>query len=280
MSESRRASSSSGSDPLASLPAGASLDPKTGAIIQPTEDSSSSSEGSRRAWMNSASRHAIAREAGKGNWGKWAATGAGFVLGGVAIGLTGGLAAPVLVPALAGLTGAGFLATSGGVVLVGTLFGLGGGGLAGYRVRRRLRGVDSFEFEELPNAAREAGLNIPSLHATICVSGLLLEPQEQIEPWAAGLGNTKDGRDAFAVRCETDLFVEAGKGLRSYVLDQLLRTGGQKAAEQVLKHTAFAAFAAITYVARSFASQRVVSCGLAYTSDQSLHAALISPVSL
>lgn len=45
------------------------------------------------------------KQAKKGNALKWAATGAGFVLGGVAIGLTGGLAAPALAPVLAGTFG-------------------------------------------------------------------------------------------------------------------------------------------------------------------------------
>jgi hypothetical protein len=82
---------------------------------------------------------------------KWAATGAGFVLGGVAIGLTGGtsiylstgalffsvctnnqyllsgLAAPAFAPLLAGTLGMTFFGTAGGAMLIGTLLGLGGG---------------------------------------------------------------------------------------------------------------------------------------------------------
>lgn len=83
---------------------------------------------------------------------KWAATGAGFILGGVAIGLTGGecasydsyvsprwcenhtdsrgpagLAAPALAPVLAGTFGIAAFSGAGGAVLIGTLLGLGGG---------------------------------------------------------------------------------------------------------------------------------------------------------
>ncbi len=166
--------------------------------------------------------------------------------GGVLIGLTGGLAAPVVAPALVGLTGFSFLATTGGIVLMGTLLGLGGGGLAGYRVQQRLRGLDSFEFVEVKSQAHEAGLAIPSLHATICVSGLILKAEDQVKPWTAALSRTIDSRDCFAVKTETQMMVDAGVGLRGYVLDQLLRTGGQKAAEQVIKHTAMAGLAAIT----------------------------------
>jgi hypothetical protein len=35
----------------------------------------------------------------------------------------------------------GFFATSGGIVALGTLFGLAGGGLTSYRVRRRMKGL-------------------------------------------------------------------------------------------------------------------------------------------
>lgn len=58
-----------------------------------------------------------------------------MVLGGVAIGLTGGLAAPLIAPLLVTLSGGalGFLASAGGAVVIGTLFGIAGGGLTGYR---------------------------------------------------------------------------------------------------------------------------------------------------
>ncbi|EPQ29615.1 uncharacterized protein PFL1_02834 [Pseudozyma flocculosa PF-1] len=200
----------------------------------------------RSAWMNEHSGSVVEREKGNASWGKYAAMGAGFVGGGLIIGLTGGLAAPLIAPALVGLTGASFLATSGGIVLLGTLFGLGGGGLAGYKVERRLRGVSSFSFAELQTEARAAGVAIPSLHATICCSGLLLDEAEQVKPWEDIFSTARDGREAFAIQCEAEMMKEAGVGLRGYMMDQLLRSGGQKAAEEVLKRTALAGLAALT----------------------------------
>lgn len=47
-------------------------------------------QNARKTWMNRATGSAVAREKGKANWGKWAATGAGFAIGGAIIGLTGG----------------------------------------------------------------------------------------------------------------------------------------------------------------------------------------------
>ena len=226
LSEGRQAAEekADGGDPLADLPR----------------------QDARGAWMNKVSESTVEKEKRKVNWGKWAATGAGFAIGGVIIGLTGGLAAPVIAPALVGLTGVSFLATTSGIVLMGTLLGLGGGGLAGYRVQQRLRGLESFEFVGIRNQAREAGLAIPSLHATICVSGLLLKEEDQVKPWEEALKRTVDSRDIYAIKSETKMMVEAGTGLRGYVLDQILRAGGKRAAQEVIKHTALAGFAALT----------------------------------
>ena len=238
MNEGDKASASqNGKGIVEQLPAGASLDARTGSITQASQ---------RSEYMNQHSGSVVQREREKVTWGKWAAMGGGFIAGGLVIGLTGGLAAPLIAPALVGLTGASFLATSGGIIMLGTLFGLGGGGLAGYRVERRLRGVSSFSFAELATEARKAGVAIPSLHATICCSGLILESEQQIAPWTHIFERAKDGRDAFAIECEADMMKEAGQGLRSYMLDNLIRTGGTKAAEEVVKKTALAGIAAIT----------------------------------
>ncbi|GAC72882.1 uncharacterized conserved protein [Moesziomyces antarcticus T-34] len=238
MSEGDKASASKhGKGIVEQLPAGASLDARTGSITQASQ---------RSEYMNQHSGSVVQREREKVSWGKWAAMGGGFIAGGLVIGLTGGLAAPLIAPALVGLTGASFLATSGGIIMLGTLFGLGGGGLAGYRVERRLRGVSSFSFAELVTEARKAGVAIPSLHATVCCSGLILENDQQVVPWNHVFEGAKDGRDAFAIECEAEMMRSAGQGLRSYMLDNLIRTGGTKAAEEVVKKTALAGIAAIT----------------------------------
>ncbi|QRW26051.1 membrane protein [Rhizoctonia solani] len=140
-----------------------------------------------------------------GKWGRWAATGGGVILGGVAIGLTGGLAAPALLPLLP------FLSASTAPIVLGSLFGVAGGGLAGNRVRKRWGGVERFEFEQIAGGHHESvahesvsytvyqhkGHNpkereattedkadergaksaLPSLVATICVPGLLSAPR-------------------------------------------------------------------------------------------------------
>jgi hypothetical protein len=79
--------------------------------------------------MKAASAGAIAEREKKNTPYKWAAYGAGFLAGGVALAVTGGLAAPLIAPLLVTATGGAlsFLATSGGTVLLATMFGLGGG---------------------------------------------------------------------------------------------------------------------------------------------------------
>jgi hypothetical protein len=266
MAEGQRATKEAGQkDPLASLPAGATVDPRTGDVVRHDsegEDAEQTTGAARKEWMNSASNTAVAREKGRGNWGRWAATGAGFALAGVALGVSGGLAAPLVLPALAGLTGVAFLATTGGVIMLGALFGLSGGGLAAYRVTRRLRGLSDFSFEEIKSDASQAGVSIPSLHgewccaaidaslssrcspATICCSGIIREPAEQIGIWQTAFKH--DARDVYAISTENEAFARAGKGLESYMMDTLIRTGGQKAGTEVLKRTALAGIAAIT----------------------------------
>lgn len=125
---------------------------------------------------------------------------------------------------------------------MGGLLGLAGGGLAGYRVTRRLRGLDTFEFVEISSS----GVRIPSLHATICISGLITHPDEQIQPWEAIFADSPDYRDVYALRCEAEAFAAAGNALKAYVWDTVAKTAGRKAGEHVLKATALAGLAALS----------------------------------
>lgn len=91
--------------------------------------------------------------------------------------MTGGLAAPLLAPLLVGVTGATFFATAGGVALVTSLFGLTGGGLAGWKMHRRMKGVEEFGFKQIltdPDLPP-----VPALHCTICISGFLLDSVDE-----------------------------------------------------------------------------------------------------
>lgn len=123
------------------------------------QDTASQAEAER---MRQTSQGAVAEDQKKRSTWKWAATGAGFLVGGVAIGLTGGLAAPLVAPLLATVTGGAlsFLATSGGAVLLGTMFGVYGGGLTAFRAGRRMQGIEEFEFIKIE---LEEKASMPSL---------------------------------------------------------------------------------------------------------------------
>lgn len=71
------------------------------------------------------------------------------------------------------MTGATFFATAGGVALVTTLFGLTGGGLAGWKMHRRMNGLEEFGFTRILNDPDLPP--VPALHCTICISGFLLD---------------------------------------------------------------------------------------------------------
>ncbi|KAG9121377.1 hypothetical protein FRC07_002689 [Ceratobasidium sp. 392] len=199
-----------------------------------------------------------------GKWGRWAATGGGVILGGVAIGLTGGLAAPALVPLLP------FLSASTAPIVLGSLFGIAGGGLAGKRVRKRWGGVEHFEFEQISGGGDgsahqkapsyavyrkqggggdtniKAGENLeeakegpvpPSLVATICIPGITLGSEDE------GLNAYKDAlkilarptRDVFVLRHSPDVMLSIGDTLNTWVRTKLLT----KAGKEIIAQTAF-----------------------------------------
>ncbi|OAV89324.1 hypothetical protein PTTG_07422 [Puccinia triticina 1-1 BBBD Race 1] len=195
--------------------------------------------------LTKTSKAAIRAAAGKKKWLRYLGAGAGVIVGGVAIGLTGGLAAPVLAPFLVGLSGGalGFLATSGGAILIGTLFGLAGGGLVGYRAQRRLKGIDEFTFERLPDQDGELDGDlprIPSLHATIVTTGFILTATEYKDTWMPTLSKTIDRRDVYALKVETGALLSAGKDLETYIRDTLLQHG----ATEIIRHTILASVCA------------------------------------
>lgn len=82
-----------------------------------------------------------AQEGWGGKTGRMLATGAGIVVGGVALGVTGGLAAPAMIALIPSALSFGLLTTATAPVVLGGVLGVYGGGLAGKRVRERWRGV-------------------------------------------------------------------------------------------------------------------------------------------
>ncbi|KAK4700630.1 hypothetical protein P7C70_g5613, partial [Phenoliferia sp. Uapishka_3] len=195
------------------------------------EEGGPKADGGSNGW-DEAAQEEKEKAAKKGKMLKWAATGAGFVLGGVAIGLTGGLAAPALAPFLVGGLGIAAFSGAGGAILIGTLLGLGGGGLAGYRAHSRLKGLEELAFEQLKKPDVPS---IPSLTATICCSGFLLDLEDSVSPWRPSF--EKSNLDTFALKVDTATFLSAGRSLDKYLRNKVLQMGGQ----EILKTTALSA---------------------------------------
>ncbi|BGP27217.1 hypothetical protein JCM10295v2_006181 [Rhodotorula toruloides] len=158
---------------------------------------------------------------------KWAATGAGFILGGAAIGLTGGLAAPALAPVLAGTFGIAAFSGASGAVLIG--------GLAGYRTHRRMKGLEDVRFEPIKDEDAPDVPRIPSLTATIVASGFLLDLKDSVDPWRLYVRSSRV--DAYALKADPQNFLEAGRSLDKFVKNKLVTMGGI----EVIKRTALAA---------------------------------------
>ncbi|KAG8884282.1 hypothetical protein FRB98_002522 [Tulasnella sp. 332] len=172
-----------------------------------------------------------------GYWGRVAATGVGIVLGGVAIGITGGLAAPAFLPLIP------FLTAGSAPMVLGTLFGLTGGGLAGKRVNKRWAGVDKFEFRQITGGGEKndpgAVVNketadipgsevekaqAPSLLATIIIPGILLKSEtegiDSVKQCSALF--TSPRRDTFVLSQSPSTMLATGKALHNWVSNQLL----------------------------------------------------------
>jgi hypothetical protein len=84
-----------------------------------------------------------------GRAGRLLATGAGVIAGGLAIGLTGGLAAPAILALVPGFMSFGLLSAASAPIVLGGVFGVTAGGLTGRRVERRWRGVGEFGFVDV-----------------------------------------------------------------------------------------------------------------------------------
>ncbi|KAI8375199.1 hypothetical protein BD560DRAFT_488819 [Blakeslea trispora] len=170
---------------------------------------------------------------------RWLATGAGVIGGGAVIALTGGLAAPLIGSILAG-AGMSFFATAGGVTLVTSLFGLTGGGLTGWKMHKRVKGLEQFEFKQILNDPDLPP--IPALHCTICVSGFLLESKEETKtPWELAFEKNRSHDEVFCLEYETDELLNLGYSFKKFVRDSAIRYAGMEMAKQTVLKAFFAA---------------------------------------
>ncbi|KAK4042248.1 hypothetical protein C8A01DRAFT_44768 [Parachaetomium inaequale] len=145
------------------------------------------------------------------------------VAGAALIGVTGGLAAPVVAGAIGGIMGSvglGGVASFLGIfwmngALVGTLFGAFGARMTGEMVDRYAREVEDFRFIPLKDewGTRGGSQNDRRLRVTIGINGWLTTKDDVAKPWRA-LG---DDSEAFALRYEMGSLLGLGKSLQELV---------------------------------------------------------------
>ncbi|KAH7138062.1 hypothetical protein B0J11DRAFT_3564 [Dendryphion nanum] len=170
--------------------------------------------------------------------------------GAVLIGVTGGLAAPLLAAGVGTVMGglglgavSGLLGTlAGSSVLVGSLFGAYGGKMTGRLMRKYAQEVKDFEFipvqdPERPSAQRlvewtdDQDARDPNkreqhrLRVAIGVSGWINSPSDVYKPWEVV---DATGIEPFALRFELDTMLQLGNSLNdvlfSYAWDGLTYT--------------------------------------------------------
>ncbi|RAH79506.1 DUF726-domain-containing protein [Aspergillus japonicus CBS 114.51] len=177
---------------------------------------------------------------------KWK-VGIASVAGAALIGITGGLAAPLVAAGLGTVLGglglgataaAGYLgALAGSGVIVGGLFGAYGGRMTGRMVDKYAREVDDFAFlpirgtHQRSEDEREAAENDHMLRVTIGISGWVTEEDNYVVPWKV-IGSESE---VFGLRWERKPLMKLGNAMNYLVTSAAWAAGGQ-----VLSRTIFA----------------------------------------
>ncbi len=188
---------------------------------------------------------------------KWK-VGLATVAGAAIVGVTGGLAAPLVAAGIGGVMGglglgataaAGYLGTlAGSTVLVGGLFGAYGGRMTGQMMDNYAREVEDFAFipvrgvhkkyeeeKDEKEAAKDAAKEDRRLRVTIGITGWLTEKEEIVTPWRV------IGKDAevFALRWELEALMRLGNSLKSMISS----AAWGYAQSEIIQRTVFASLA-------------------------------------
>ena len=178
---------------------------------------------------------------------KWK-VGLATVGGAVLIGVTGGLAAPLLAAGLGSVmgglglgatAGAAYLGTlAGSSVIVGGLFGAYGGRMTGKMMDQYAREIEDFAFIPVNtyHKPRKIEKEYRRLRVAIGISGWLTEEDEVVEPWKViGIG-----MEGFALRFELEALMNIGNSLTSMIKSAAWGV----AKNEIIKRTVFASLSA------------------------------------
>ncbi|RMD41245.1 hypothetical protein DV735_g3912, partial [Chaetothyriales sp. CBS 134920] len=168
------------------------------------------------------------------------------VAGAALIGITGGLAAPLLAAGVGTLMGglglgataaAGYLgALAGNAVLVGGLFGAYGARLTSQTMDKYSKEIKDFAFLPVRGSlddGEEEQRKRRRLRVSLGITGWLTEEHQVVQPWRV-LG---DGGEPFALRWEVHALEELGSALTNFVMSQ----AWSQLRKEVIKRTILAA---------------------------------------
>jgi len=109
----------------------------------------------------------------------------GLVVGGI-FAITGGLAAPALVAAISAFgigTGSAAFATLTTTTALAAMFGVTGGGMAAYKMKKRTEMLTEWKIRKENKTGNAEEVQIQGLHATVAVTGWLLEKLDFQRAW-------------------------------------------------------------------------------------------------
>lgn len=156
---------------------------------------------------------AILRRQAEAKRKKWAMVGLATVGGGLVIGLSAGLAAPLVGAGLAGFLGtvgiggtSSFLAGVGGAAVITTTGTLGGAAIGGKGMARRTQSVRTFQFKPIHNNKR--------VNCIVTVPGFMNGEQDDVRLPFSVIDSIMG--DVFSVLWEPDMMREMGNAL--YIL--------------------------------------------------------------
>ncbi|XP_042636199.1 transmembrane and coiled-coil domain-containing protein 4 [Orycteropus afer afer] len=158
-------------------------------------------------------------------WKRYLLIGLATVGGGTVIGVTGGLAAPLVAAGAAtiiGSAGAAALGSVAGIAIMTSLFGAAGAGLTGYKMKKRVGAIEEFTFLPLTEGRQ--------LHITIAITGWLASGKYRTfsAPWAA----LAHSREQYCLAWEAKYLMELGNALET-----ILSGLANMVAQEALKYT-------------------------------------------
>ncbi|CAG5128179.1 unnamed protein product, partial [Candidula unifasciata] len=196
-----------------------------------------------------------AKKAKRRKYKRYALIGLATIGGGTLIGLTGGLAAPLVAAgagAIIGGTSAAVLGSTAGVAIIGSLFGVAGAGLTGYKMKKRMGAIEEFSFEPLVGGSSlKAAPLVKQLNITIAVTGWLSDTSRDFkEPWK----NLSVSQEQYVLCWESKYLVQLGQAF-SYIIN----SAATLAAKEALKFTVLRGLlAAVTWPAALISAGAVI----------------------